>query len=420
MKILTILFAFICVGFSTFAQKTKIREARDFLADQNYNKAMLAINEAVTNAETKNNADAWYLRGMAYLYQALDTTVHAPQAAGESYSSLMKALNIKPDYGVEINNALYSHALITFNDGVASYGRKDFTKAYDQFMKVATIYNVGNGKRFVNDEKFTELLTSAKTNAAYAALTGKKDKEALALFNELKNAGSKDATVYQSIIEIYQRQKNDAAVLANITAARNLFPGDPLFRNLEINYYINAGRQDVLVGKLEAAVKDDPKNGELLFNLGNVYERAAFPKSATGAPMARPANFNELFSKAEATYRNAVAANPLNADYNYNFGVLYYEFATEITKQMNNIKGTTTEENKKYDALLAERNAQFARALPLFEKAYSLLDGRNSQLTTDEMVTYRNAMIGLREIYSRNNNKAKTEEIKTKLATLPD
>jgi len=418
MKKLLVLLTLICSGLSGFAQIPKIREARDYLADQNYKKAILIINEVVANTETANNAEAWFLRGMAYLQKALDTSIHAPEAAEESYSSLMKAITIKPDYGSDINNALYAHALITFNLGVTSYGNKEFSIAYNQFMKVVTIYNVGDGKRFINDKSLTELLASAKFNAAYAAVNGKRDKEALALFTELKNTGSKDPAIYQVIIEIYQRQNNDDAALANINAARSLFPNDPMFRNLEINYYIKSGKQDVLLGKLEAAVKDDPKNAALLFNLGNVYERAAFPKNASGISMAPPVNFSDLFSKAETTYQSAITANPANADYRYNFGVLYYEYAAEITKQMNNIKGTTPEDNKKYDALLAERNALFAKALPHFETAYSLLDGRNSQLTIEEKITYRNAMIGMREIYSRNNNKVKADELKLKLDAL--
>src|ERR1051325_788441 len=121
MKKSVVLLGVLCCSMSAFAQKAKIRDARDYLSDNNYKKAIPVLNEAVANEDTKNNADAWFLRGMAYLQKALDTTAHDPSAAGESYTSLMKALSIKPDYGSEINNALYSNALITFNEGVASY-----------------------------------------------------------------------------------------------------------------------------------------------------------------------------------------------------------------------------------------------------------------------------------------------------------
>ena len=165
-------------------------------------------------------------------------------------------------------------------------------------------------------------------------------------------------------------------------------------------------------------MKADPSNPELLFNLANVYERAVFPKNDSGRALAKPANFTDLFAKAETAYQNAVNASPNNADYNYNFGVLYYEAAADVTRQMNDIKGMTAPEQKQYDNLQTQRDASFSKALPYFDKAYTLLDARAGSLNNDEKVNYKNAIIGLREIYSRRNNKAKTDELKVKLDAL--
>ena len=148
-----------------WAQKARLRDTRSYLADQDYRKAMVAINEAVANEDTKGNPETWYLRGVVYLQQALDSTAKAPGAAAESYSSLTKALALKPDYGPEINNPLYSNALMSFNEGVAAF-RNNPGEAYDRFMRVVQIYNVGGGKRFAADKSFGELATSAKANAA--------------------------------------------------------------------------------------------------------------------------------------------------------------------------------------------------------------------------------------------------------------
>jgi hypothetical protein len=418
MKKSIVLLTLVCGSMSAFAQKSKVRDARDYLSDNNYKKAIPVINEAVANEETKNNADAWFLRGMAYLQKALDTTAKDPQAADESYSSLMKALSIKPDYGAEINNALYSNALITFNEGVAGYGRKDYSSAYDHFVKVATIYNAA-GRRFAGDRGFTDLVASAKTNAAYSALNAKRDADALTLFNDLKNTSAAgDSNIHQAIIEINQRLNNDAGTLTAINDARAKFPNNQTFRNLELNYYIKAGKQDVLLAKLEDAAKADPNNAEILFNLGNAYQRAAFPQDAAGKDMAKPANYNELFGKAEDYYKRAAAANPANPDYNYNLGVLYYGVAAAINKSMNDIKGMSPAEQKQYDALLKERNDWFDKALIPFEAAYANLDARSGSLSHDEKLTYQKTMIGLREIYSRKNDKAKTDELKKKLDAL--
>ncbi len=419
MKKSIVLLSILCGSLSAFAQKSKIRDARDYLSDNNYKKALPVINEAVASDETKNNADAWYLRGMAYLQKAIDTMAHAPEAAGESYTSLMKALSIKPDYGPEINNALYSNALLTFNAGVAAYSAKDYATAYDNFMKVSTIYNAGGKTRFASDKGFTDLVGSAKSNAAYSALNAKRDADALAIFNEIKSFGSKpDSNVYQAIIEISQRQNNDDAALAAITEARGKFPASQLFRNLELNYYIRTGKQDVLLGKLEEAVKADPGNAELLFNLGNAYQNAAFPKDASGKDLTRPANFNDIFAKGEETYKKAIGMNATNPDYNYNLGVLYFDAAVDLNKKMNDIKGMSPAEQKQYDELLKARNGWFEKALPPLESAYTALDARAGSLSMEEKLTYQKTMIGLREIYSRQNNKPKTDELKKKLDAL--
>jgi hypothetical protein len=411
MRKIVVILILICGNLSgASAQKSKLSEVRKYLTENNYKAAIPVINEAVANEETKNDAEAWFLRGFAYLQNALDEKAHAPEAAGESYSSLMKALAIKPDYGDEINSGLYANAVISFNEGVAAYGTKDYNTAYDRFMKVGSIYKAGGAKRFGTDKNVKDFVANSKTNAAYAAMNGKKYSEALALFTELKNTtGRLDSSIYKSIIDIYREQNASEASLLIINEARRLFPNSPTFRNIELNYYITAGKQDVLLGKLEEALKTDPNNPELLFNLGNAYERAAFPKDAKGAAMDRPANYSEMFSKSEATYKNAIAAKPSSADYNYNLGVLYYEAAAAITKEMNTIKGTTAEDNKKYDALVLERNALFVQALPYFEKAQAILSSRGT-LSNEDQVTQQNASVGIKEINSRLNGKTKAGE----------
>lgn len=402
--------AMLLIASAAGAQKSKMRDAKSYLSDQDYRKAITAINEAVNHEDTKNNPEAWYLRGLAYLQQALDSTSKAPGASNESISSLTKAVTLKPDYSPEINSAFYSNALIQFNEGVAAYD-KDPSTAYEKFMKVAEIYGVSGGKRFGGDKDFTDLANSARKNAAYAAINAKKDDQAIIALNELR--GTKDSTVYMSLIELYSKKGDDAKELETITEARGKFPRNEMFRNYELNYYIKKNQTDVLLGKLEEALKSDPNNPELLFNLANLYEGAAFPQSAKGDT--KPANFSELFSKAEANYEKAAAASPQNADIHYNFGVLYYKNAADFIRQMNAIKGMSEAETKQYNALKAQKDAQFEKALPRFEKAYSILDARAASLNSSEKETYKGSLTGLKEIYNSKENKAKADEMKAKL-----
>jgi hypothetical protein len=67
---------------------------------------------------------------------------------------------------------------------------------------------------------------------------------------------------------------------------------------------------------------------------------------------------------------------------------------------------------------MKDRDTWFEKAIAPFEAAYSTLDARASSLKMEEKLTYQKTMIGLREIYSRKNNKAKTDELKKKLDAL--
>jgi tetratricopeptide (TPR) repeat protein len=413
MKKYILIGAGLLIAASSYAQKGKIRDAEAYLADNDYKKALVAANEAVANSDTKDNPNAWFQRGRAYVRMAVDSTSKDPSATGEAYTSLMKTVSLKPDFeGAKIDRELYTAAVLSFNDGVALF-ETDPKGAYERFARVINVYKLNGGNRFAKDESFAKIAGTARSNAAVAAVKAGRDDVALGLYKEAL-ATNPDASVYQQIIDIYGRQKNDAEELTALTNARKAFPENEVLRNMEINYYIRTGKSDALVGKLEEAVAAQPNNAELSFNLANIYEQMAWPEKGD-----KPANQAELVSKSEAAFKKAVTIAPDSADYYYNYGVLYYKAATDFTKQMNAISGTSAAEQKKYDGLLAQRDAQFGRALPLFEQGYALYSRKGlAQMSNSEKITYQNTLIGLREIYSRKNNAEKTKEIRAKLDEL--
>lgn len=406
-----------------WAQKNKVRTAKEYLSDNNFRKALPELETAVNSEETKTYADAWYYRGYAYYLQARDSTARTPNSVDEAKKSYMKALELKPDFDPEMmNNAIHNLAIMYYREGAATYNNAQYDIAYEKFLQVPELYNVNGGKRFAANKDFKDLAMNAKNNAALAALNAKKENEALKLFTELKNEQTiKDSNVYFSLIEILERQKKYDELIGVINEGRTQFPNSKAIRNSEINYYINTGKTDQLLPKLEAAAQSEPGNSDMQFMIGNIYERTSFPKEAgTGKPLARPANAAELFAKAETAYKRAVEINPGNPEYNYNLGVLYYEVAVDYNKQMNDIPGTSPAETKKYNELKAKRDAQFAVALPHIEKAYNLLDAQAQQgkLSEDNMITYKNTVRGMLEIYARQNNKPKVDELRKKQATL--
>ena len=405
----------LCMAVAAFAQKSKIRTAHEYLDDKNYKKAIPVIDEAVASDETKTNPDAWYYRGLAYLYKAFDTTNTQEPSLTEASNSFEKVLTLKPDYSENINNLLFTVAQLYFNEAVADDRKKDYGVAYTHFMKTYEIYKIQNGSRYNKDTGFKKIAISARTNAAYMAFNDKKYDQTAGIFEDLKNDPStRDTNTYIMLLDVYQQQSNPDKMLSTIEEARRYYPNNHEFRIRELNYYINSGKMDLLLPKLEEAVKADPNNDELLFNLANAYEKLAFPKDANGKDLPRPANYNDYFSKAENTYASTVKLKPNNPDYNYNFGVIYYNSAAAYNKQLQSITGMSAADQKKYNGIKAQMDAEFDKAFPYLDKAYTLLDTK-SNMTMDDKNTYLNTMQALREIYSRRNNKAKVDELKKKI-----
>ena len=416
MKKTVLTIAMLTLAAGAWAQKSKIRTAKDYLSDNNFRKAIPELEEAVVYEGTKNDADAWYYRGYAYYLQARDSAAKTPNSMEEARRSFMKTLELKPDYNSDINNAMQNLAILYYRDGAALYNNATYDKAYEDFMQVYNLYNVNGGKRFGAVKDFKDLALNAKNNAALAALNAKKEDEALKLLTEIKNEQTvKDSNIYFSIIEILERQKKYDDLIVVVNEAAALYPNNKQIRTSELNYYIATKKTDQLLPKLEAAAQADPNNQELQMFMGNTYEHLSFPKDETGKALPRPANADELFSKAETAYKNVVTLAPENPEYNYNLGVLYYEVAVDYNRQMNATTGSSAAETKKYNELLAKRDAQFAIALPHLEKAYNLLDARAASLSDADKVTYIQSLRGLLEIYTRQNNKVKADALRKKL-----
>ncbi len=402
----------------SFAQIRKVAEARDWLAKNNYQQALPLLDAAVKNKETKKSAEAWYLRGMAYLQQAIDTTVQASGAAHESYLSLLNALQLDPDYNAEINNGLYTHALLAFNRGTKAF-QSNPLQAYDAFKQILEIYQIGGGTRFKQNEAFNSLVMSARLNAAYSALNAQKTHEALSLCKELKNVhGSKDTNVYLMLAEIFQRQHDEIQWLAILKEAQQVFPSNRYFRNQEINYYIAKKELSKLKTKLEESINIDKENAELYFNLGNVYYKMLFPKDESGKDKPRPANHLELYAKAEHAFTEACRLQPGRYNYLYNTAILYYESAAQLIRQMIGINGEGPEEQQQYARLLKQRDEEFAKAIPYFENAYTILDAKSDARTDEEKIAYKQVLTGLREIAVYRKEQEKAQQYKEKLEQL--
>jgi tetratricopeptide (TPR) repeat protein len=402
------------LAITAVAQRAKVREANNYLASGEVDKAQRAIDEAVTDAKTSTEPRTWAVRGQVYLAMQNVEAMKASNPYQEGAKSLLKAAELGEKEG-EINQSLKVAAFYYFNDGIKAARAEQFQSAVDYFGQVNTLHKVDGGARTKGDKQFDTVASQASLQRILAAskLEGKSADLATMLESAKADPIIRQPYLYYLLAETYQKMGDETKALNAFAEGKKAFPTDKDLIAGELNLYIKSGRTAEMLTKMEEAAQQDAGNADLQFNLGNAYLGAAFPKDGS-----TPANYKEAITKAESAYTKALALKGDVADFQYNAGTLYYNQAAEFNKQMNAISGTSTAEMRKADALKLQRDAMFAKAQPYFEKVVTLVEAKGASMSEDDKVTYKSSLYGLREIYQRMNDAKKGADVKAKLDSL--
>lgn len=416
MKKALVSLLFTGLSFAAFAQNKNVTNAEENLKSGILDKAKTSIDEAVTNDKTKDKDKTWYIKGQVYaaIAQSDKYKSLAPDAKEQAFEAFKKCLQINPKYPPFLLNQykdlsdLYSGY---WQDGAQAFNVKDYNKAYTDFKNVVTVNDFLYGLNMGMGVKMDTAALLNIGNAAYNA--GKKDTAAV-YYQKLADIKYKDQPFIYSALDNYYRSKNDDAnFLKTLALAKELFPNDQSFTNEEIDYYRATGKMDVLVKKLEDAVAKEPNSFEMNFNLGVTYDNLANPKDAAGNEAASPANYEDLFSKAAATYKKAITIKPDDYGANFNLGLLYYNRAARNGKKMSAL-GTSKTDRAMADTLSKQQDIYLNEALPYLQKTFDILDPKPS-LNPTELEIYKSAIMGLQGVYARKSQTDKYDELKKKL-----
>lgn len=394
------------------AQKKNIQSASNSLRNKEYKEAMDLIEQAIQDPTTKDDPKAWLTRAQIYASMDQDPGYADKGYYKQALESYMKVVELKPTYETEqVNQGLLFGAFKSYNNSVVAYNKKQWDDAFNSAKITADVYSLQDGKRFANNKGFDTVAASAMVIEAYSAFYGEQIEKALPVLEKLKdNPIEGNANVYLIIMDAYRKLGKQDKELAIIEEAKKRFPNNPNIRNEELNYYLRTNQQDKLMQKLEAAVAEEPGNAMYQYNLANAYTNMAFPKEG-----AAPSNVDELIAKAEAGFNKALSLEPDNVGYHYDMGVLYFNQASKVTNQMNEVTGTSAEDDKKWKALDAKRTALFEKAFPHLEKVYVTLEPKVKELDADNKFIYQSSLAAMSEIYARQNKLDKASEMKKKI-----
>lgn len=287
------------------------------------------------------------------------------------------------------------------NLAVGSYKAKKYDEASNYFES-----SFGLSSMLNQGKKDTVSLFNASLSAQKAKNYAKVVKINQRMIDEkMANAGT-----YQYLYNAKINTQDSTGAITTLQEGRKLYPNDVTLLNLETEYYIKSGKQEETIKNLLVALEKDPNNPILHLIAANTFDGMANPKTkgADGKDkdLEKPANFTELFTKAEEHYRKTVELKPTNPEYSfnalYNLGALYYNYGTYMyNKEMND--ATITKLAAKQREIMAKCNEQYKKAIPEFEAALTFKPDDNSTLQS------------LRRLYLLVGNEAKAAEITTKL-----
>jgi len=427
------------LGLSTvtaFAQKGVLKDAQESYdkytventqkilaakAKEDITDAKTAIDKASVNEKTATLTQTYALEGAIYAATAaMDTTGSA--ATATLVTTALDAIKKAKDAVATEKNAdtkTLSNKLITdAGSNLAIYFQGQGVKFY-QGGKYEQAYQA-----FDNWSQATGDTTAIYYSALAATNAGNTNPKFFAYvitnYNKLLATNySQNAKIYGFLSGVYLTSKDTANALKTISAGVAKYPANSTLREQEIKFYLMAGKDNEILGKLETAVTADPKNKDLCYYAGLSYTRVgdAMDEKAKKAKDAatKAADAKEAaddYAKATNYYKKALEIDPNYLDANINLGNVIMKPAIDLYNQANLLPSNATQ--KQYDDLRAKADVQFDLALPYLQKAVDL-DPKSYVALTNLWNYYR----GKYDKAHAAENKAKAADIKKQIDANP-
>lgn len=398
MKKTLIMAALVLISAGCFAQKANVKKAKNLALQEtpDFSGARAAINEALTNEETKDLADTWYTAGLigyqelskenekTYLGQARDEK-RAGEAVVESFDYWMKAADLAGQKvldkkGNEVLADKKTYALLQKkvleyykNQELVKYGiylndQRDFATAYGVFQRHLSIPELSlmQNEKLQKEMPKDSIYDQYKYYTAIFAIQAEMHPEAIAVLEEMKDGNYEAITVNQFLYQEYVNVKDTANYVRVLQDAVARFPQEPWFLQNLINHYIFSGQEQEAINYLDEAIAREPNVAQYHLIKGNLNEN------------------QKNYEAALADFDRALAIEPTMADAEAGKGRVYYNQAVKMNEDAALIADA-----KEYKKALEEMNAMFRQSLPFFEKAHELAPDNRDYMITLRGLYYR-------------------------------
>jgi tetratricopeptide (TPR) repeat protein len=414
MKKQFLLLTTLFIGLTVMAQKEEIKTAEKEIKNQNFTAAVTVLEQAntlITNADDKTKAKFYFLKGQAYYGNGsvVDNFTKAGTALNELINLEQRTKSFK--YSEEANALLKNMTDKVAGKASADYEAKEYGSAAKNFNLVyllspkdtSYLENAALAFYFAKDHKksieiyqdllkmgYTGIYTvykgTSKTNGQDLYFATEKEMNLQVKLGVIENPEvvvqeSRRPNMSKNIVMNYLEMNDHKGALEAVTKARTQYPNDYNLLIDEANIYYSLGNNVKFKEKLEEAVKINPKDPSLFYNIGVLT-----------LEQKKPAEAIEYFKK-------AIELKPDYADAYNNIGAAVLEKNIAIVEEMNK----NLSNFKKYDQLRVKQLEIYKEAMPFYEKAHELNKSNVSTMQT-LMGIYENLEMGdkhkkLKEFY---------------------
>jgi len=365
----------------TFAQEKNVKEAKSIANGTNpdFAKAEQLINEALTNPETKDNADTWDVAGFiqrrrsekemenAYLRKPYDTVqvynsavsmckyyfkcdelAEIPNEKGKIKNKYRKANGaaMMAERGNLINGGIYFFNIASQEEGDAA--KVNNQKALDFF---GTYVEVAKSP-MLEKENLLQTDTVLPQIAYYASLAAAKLEDYPSILKYAPYAqNDKEVGKYamEFISTALQKGGDTDKWLASLKEGIQKYPDHAFFFGNLIDYYSNNNKYDEAMQFADEMLAKDPNNTFYLYVKGYLYH-----------------NMKD-YDKAIEFYTKTTEVDPNYAEAYSNLGLIYCLQAQDFSE-----KATTDVNDPKYKEDQNVLKAFYEKAKPNYEKARAL------------------------------------------------
>jgi len=237
-------------------------------------KAKTEIDNNVNDPKLATKAKTWVSRAQIYEALANDTKAAAldSNAAMVAYDSYKKALEVEPNGKMtkEINDALSGQMLYSamMNQGIRRYQAKSYDAAYTAMALAANI-NAKDTTAPMYAGISAQQAMSAKGEGANRADYMTKTKQQ---FEKYAENGGRDVTIWASLAQMYNSDKEVDKALATLDRAMKIFPSNRDLGTTRVSILQTSGRMDEAITSMKELYEKNPSDAQSAVNLGIMYD----------------------------------------------------------------------------------------------------------------------------------------------------